>query len=382
MTSSFPGNPCLGSSVQLTRAYLESVAQWFEAEARARLPDLRLRRGEPLPPPGESGAAVNPGAAATPLRPYFRLVDSTPFRRVFLSHGGTQVVKQAFLPVTHLGSRVGVGIPAASASETAASASAPITKGNERARDDDSCGRTLSYWFEVLNEAVILQSLAPHPNIVTFRELYIRPSDSSLFMVENTAPGVTLWALLCELRGPGVDEGGGIRQMASIWVIRDMILALAHLHYACDPAVVHWDLHPMNVMVSMNHAVLLDFGRAQTLGKTLPVFADEEPFACRVVEAFCPPAFPELPYLHRDHFLAHDCFCLGVLFYLILRGRFPQCELGDADTLPRMKGTETLDFPSWASAPVCDMVRGLLMPDRENRWTVLKCVRHVSNSNI
>ena len=108
----------------------------------------------------------------------------------------------------------------------------------------------------LLSEARLLLSLSPHPGLPLVREDFF--VDDRYVIAMDWIEGTDLEALL------GVDGNPGLDPPRLIGYLEQAAEALEHLH-THDPAVVHGDVKPANlILTSSGRVVLVDFGLSST----------------------------------------------------------------------------------------------------------------------
>lgn len=146
-----------------------------------------------------------------------------------------------------------------------------------------------------------------HPNIVTVfgrgvaRELH--------FLVMEYVDGSSLEHLLLA----GVD----LTKTQQLHLVREICAGVSYLH---ANGVVHGDLKPANVLVGSDGSVkLTDFALARWIWHSRPALQD-------VVLRCCTPAYaaPELLRECAEPSPSTDIYALGVTFYKLFTGQFPQ----------------------------------------------------------
>ena len=108
----------------------------------------------------------------------------------------------------------------------------------------------------LLSEARLLFSLSPHPGLPLVREDFF--VDDRYVIAMDWIDGTDLEALL------GIDGDPGLDPARLIGYLEQVAEALEHLH-THDPAVVHGDVKPANlILTSSGRVVLVDFGLSST----------------------------------------------------------------------------------------------------------------------
>jgi WD40 repeat protein/tRNA A-37 threonylcarbamoyl transferase component Bud32 len=108
----------------------------------------------------------------------------------------------------------------------------------------------------LLSEARLLLSLSPHPGLPLVREDFF--VDDRYVIAMDWIDGTDLEALL------GIDGDPGLDPARLIGYLEEAAESLEHLH-THDPAVVHGDVKPANlILTSSGRVVLVDFGLSST----------------------------------------------------------------------------------------------------------------------
>jgi serine/threonine protein kinase len=206
--------------------------------------------------------------------------------------------------------------------------------------------RLVALFFQ---EAALGLALSPgHAGLVTILECFQDP-DENLCLVMELVDGCTVRDLL-EVHGP-------LPHAAVRAIARHVLSTLAYLHAR---GVVHRDVSPCNVLVSLSGEVKLsDLGLAKLLGsgaassgcfRGKPTYASPEQLAGRKVDA------------------RSDLFTLGVVLYRMLTGRLPFGSEGDVDVmLERILATTPPALPCDVPADLRDLTLGLLAAAPEAR---------------
>ena len=165
---------------------------------------------------------------------------------------------------------------------------------------------------DVLEEARILLSVRPHPNLPLLREDFM--VGDRYYLVMDWIEGRSLRQVLDE------HEGGGLPFEQVLGYLSQVAEALDHLHDH-DPPVVHQDVKPANlVLTTSGRVMLVDFGIAR-----------HREVAGSAPRGTFPYAAPEV-VLGRPS-PASDIFSLAVTAYTLLTGSPPRPEV-----LPRLGG--------------------------------------------
>lgn len=109
------------------------------------------------------------------------------------------------------------------------------------------------------------------------------------------------------------ERGAGLRTAAAVFP--GVVDAVAELHAAFDPPLIHRDLTPGNVIVAASGATLVDFGIARVFDADAA--CDTHRFGTR---AFAPPE----QFGFRQTDVRSDVYALGMLLAFCLVGRSPE----------------------------------------------------------
>jgi WD40 repeat protein/class 3 adenylate cyclase/tRNA A-37 threonylcarbamoyl transferase component Bud32 len=105
---------------------------------------------------------------------------------------------------------------------------------------------------QLLNEARVLLAVPPHPNLALVRDDFF--DGDQYVIVMDWVDGVDLGRVLHTRGQPGLAPSSIVTWLA------DVAAALTHLHTR-DPAVIHGDVKPANLVLTRGgHIVLVDFG--------------------------------------------------------------------------------------------------------------------------
>jgi tetratricopeptide (TPR) repeat protein len=166
-----------------------------------------------------------------------------------------------------------------------------------------------------LREIEIAASLQ-HPHILPLYDSGVaaasapdRPNGDFLYYVMPYVEGESLSARMAREGGLPVEE--------AVRILRDVSDALQYAH---GRGVIHRDIKPDNVMLSGNHAVVMDFGVAKAVHEA----ADVETLTATGM-AVGTPAYmaPEQATAERHIDHRADIYALGVVAYELLAGRAP-----------------------------------------------------------
>ena len=115
-------------------------------------------------------------------------------------------------------------------------------------------------------------------------------------------------------------------------ILREIADALSYAH---EQGVVHRDIKPENVLISGNHALVLDFGVSKALSSATSETSTEGPTLTSLGIALGTPAYmaPEQAAADPHVDARADIYALGIVGYELLSGRTPFSGLNQQQTL-------------------------------------------------
>ena len=115
-------------------------------------------------------------------------------------------------------------------------------------------------------------------------------------------------------------------------ILREVADALSYAH---EQGVVHRDIKPENILISGNHALVLDFGVSKALSSATSETSTEGPTLTSLGIALGTPAYmaPEQAAADPNVDARADIYALGVVGYELLAGRTPFSGLNQQQTL-------------------------------------------------
>ena len=161
-----------------------------------------------------------------------------------------------------------------------------------------------------------------HPHIVPL--LAAGAKGSLLYYTMPFIGGENLRTRLTRVRELPVQEATKI--------IREVADALSYAH---EQGVVHRDIKPENILISGNHALVLDFGVSKALSSSTSETSTEGPTLTSLGIALGTPAYmaPEQAAADPHVDARADIYALGVVAYELLAGRTPFAGLNQQQTL-------------------------------------------------
>ena len=122
-------------------------------------------------------------------------------------------------------------------------------------------------------------------------------------------------------------------------ILREVADALSYAH---EQGVVHRDIKPENILISGNHALVLDFGVSKALSSATSETATEGPTLTSLGIALGTPAYmaPEQAAADPNVDARADIYALGIVGYELLSGRTPFSGLNQQQTLAAHITTE------------------------------------------
>ena len=161
-----------------------------------------------------------------------------------------------------------------------------------------------------------------HPHIVPL--LAAGAKGSLLYYTMPFIGGENLRTRLTRIRELPVQEATKI--------LREVADALSYAH---EQGVVHRDIKPENILISGNHALVLDFGVSKALSSATSETSTEGPTLTSLGIALGTPAYMAPEQAAADPHVDHraDIYALGVVGYELLSGRTPFTGLNQQQTL-------------------------------------------------
>jgi serine/threonine protein kinase/Tol biopolymer transport system component len=161
-----------------------------------------------------------------------------------------------------------------------------------------------------------------HPHIVPL--LAAGAKGSLLYYTMPFIGGENLRTRLTRVRELPVQEATKI--------LREVADALSYAH---EQGVVHRDIKPENILISGNHALVLDFGVSKALSSSTSETSTEGPTLTSLGIALGTPAYmaPEQAAADPNVDARADIYALGVVGYELLAGRTPFSGLNQQQTL-------------------------------------------------
>jgi serine/threonine protein kinase len=223
----------------------------------------------------------------------------------------------------------------------------------DRETSDDAARRRL------VREAQAAASL-DHPNICTIYE--VGEADGHSYIAMQYVEGETLAERL--KRGP-------LDLPSAIAHARQVAEAVAEAH---RQGIVHRDIKPQNVMVSrLNHAKVLDFGIAKTLGsggELNTVSALTGPGLVPGTTAYMSPEQARCEQVdHRS-----DIFSFGIVLFEMVSGAHPFAHPSSAETASAILTRDPAVSGIAAPAELRRILRKSLEKDRERRYQTMRDV--------
>jgi serine/threonine-protein kinase len=122
-------------------------------------------------------------------------------------------------------------------------------------------------------------------------------------------------------------------------ILREVADALSYAH---DQGVVHRDIKPENILISGNHALVLDFGVSKALSSATSETSTEGPTLTSLGIALGTPAYmaPEQAAADPHVDARADIYAVGIVGYELLSGRTPFSGLNQQQTLAAHITTE------------------------------------------
>lgn len=208
----------------------------------------------------------------------------------------------------------------------------------------------------VKREVEILKKIH-HPNCISLVESFTDDEQEKIYIVLDYVSGGSLQGLI--ERAP--EKCLPLSQARSIF--KQLISALEYLH---STAIVHSDIKPDNVLLTVDGVVKLsDFGVAQhcecdelkSLRNGAPAFQPPE----MVSEKCCGPNA--------------DIWAAGITLYIMVVGKFP-FEGTNVFSLFENIGSGFYSIPDWLDESLADLIRSMLQVDPTKRISIQQIKNH------
>ena len=197
----------------------------------------------------------------------------------------------------------------------------------------------------VVREKDLLQSLSPHPCVITMHNAFQSPTH--LFMLMELAPGGELFQLL--------EKAHRFPPEQARFFAGCVVLAIGHLH---RHNIIFRDLKPENVLLSeTGYLKLIDMGFAKRLGKGEKTYT-----LCGTPYYLAPEMI-----LHRGHGFALDWWTVGVLTYEMMEGEPPFTGDSEMEVYGKVTRLQYTCSPSRFTENAIDFIAHLLKKEPETR---------------
>jgi serine/threonine-protein kinase len=210
-------------------------------------------------------------------------------------------------------------------------------------------------------------SRVTHPSIVDILDLGQDPRDGALFMVQEFITGDTLRQHLAAKKRLSPGEAAEI--------LLPIMDALAAAHEA---GVIHRDVKPENIIVSVDHAgqrvpKLIDFGISK-------VTVDGVAAMLQTGRALGTPVYMSPEQLRAQESIdgRSDVWAVGVVLFELLAGRRPFDAAGHNEAVVQILTSQAPSIGSFASEVPDDIARVIaraLERDRESRFVTMRAMR-------
>eukprot|EP00742_Colponemidia_sp_Colp-10_P002797 GILJ01002991.1.p1 GENE.GILJ01002991.1~~GILJ01002991.1.p1 ORF type:complete len:769 (+),score=114.17 GILJ01002991.1:198-2504(+) len=213
---------------------------------------------------------------------------------------------------------------------------------------------------EFIRTEVAILKLVRHPNIVKLMDIF--ENADYLYLVMELMDGGDLLERVRQVKH--------FSEQDAAYVVYSIASALLYLH---SYGITHRDLKPENIMMvtatDQDLVKVTDFGLSKLVG---PDERLSEPLGTLAYVA------PEI-LRHHPYDKSADLWSVGVIGYLILRGKLPFDSESDRE-IARQTVEDSLDFndPFWetVSGAAKDLINGLLQKEPQRRYTVQQVLNH------
>ena len=218
----------------------------------------------------------------------------------------------------------------------------------------------------LINEINVMRSLN-HPNIIRLEEVH--ESVNSVYLVTEMLEGGELLAKVASKSGLEYSE-----------VARVMRCMMKSLSYLAERNLMHRDLKPDNMILKDNSQLdkctlkLIDFGLATSYDVTEYIFK-----RCGTPGFVAPEIINGLSGSNIKYTSKCDVFSAGIIFYLLLTGKYPFEGTSFKDILQKNKACK-MDFKHYKikKEPLAlDLLQRMLEIDPEKRISAREVLQHV-----
>jgi len=207
---------------------------------------------------------------------------------------------------------------------------------------------------EYLYREVKIQAKLRHPNVLRLH-FYFEDAEKVYLLLEYASAGALFSVLRKRRRLPE-------REAAPVFL--DVTKGLQHLH---QNGIVHRDLKPENILMCDGMvAKLADFGWCAEIKKD----GGGRNTFCGTMDYLSPEMVNNQPH---DHTV--DVWSLGVLLFEMLVGRAPFTSANQMKAMALIMTAE-LEVPDFISAAARDLMRRLIVKEREKRLSLQATIEH------
>lgn len=227
--------------------------------------------------------------------------------------------------------------------------------------DKSAAFRSAKTLTHALAEPLVMSTLPAHPFVLPLEFAF--QTSSNIYLGTPLCPRGDLATYLRRQGLPAKKPyshrcGNRLSESEARLVLSEVLLALEHLH---KHGIVYRDLKLENILLDANgHVRLADFGLAHKLsGRTKSVCGTRNYVPPEMIRGW-------------EYGFEVDMWSFGVLAWRLLTGRFPFGSGRTRDVFRRIRGNgcEIVRAPSGISREAAEMLKGLVVRDRESRWSV------------
>lgn len=233
---------------------------------------------------------------------------------------------------------------------------------NKKWLQKKSCGQGRNAYDCVKEELIVLKSLE-HPNIIWLYEIIDDIKKDHIYLVQEWYSKGSLGDIVVSKNwNKKVKHGLPISQVR-LYLI-DMIRALQYCHKVAK--VIHRDIKPENIMLNHNNeAVLIDFGVS-----TIMQIDDTIHDNMGSYQFFAPEMFMRADKSLKVRGEQTDIWALGITFYYLLSGVYPNEEAKTPYALREMILNNQIDFSLIKHQSARDVLQKMLQKDPSKRATL------------
>ena len=214
--------------------------------------------------------------------------------------------------------------------------------------------------LELLRTEIAVMKLVQHPNVITLRDIF--ETETKINIVMELVRGGELFQHIVGRKR--------FSELEAFKLIRPVADALRYIH---NLGIVHRDLKPENILCEkgLKNIRIADFGLSQLVAPTKSL-----KLACGTLSYVAPEIL-----LDQGYSMPADIWSLGIIAFLVLRGKLPytaSTEEATVENIKQCKNVIDLEDKYWKpkSLECCDVISRMLEKDPITRITADEILAH------